>query len=388
MRSDDATLASGNEVVIATFAATPGGLWQHVVDLASGLRADGWRVQLGLLGSAEALRRECAPSGFPVVDLGSFWRSRRLSHRRSVVLHLHLGDTFDRAAFRLSIAARLLGYIVIITEHLPRTNASDWRLDGGSRNRVAKLTKSFFKSAQFLAADRVIAVSDGSRSFLCERYAVRPRKIVTVPNGVDISKVSLVSPLSGGRPVARYVVAGSLIRQKGVDVLLEASRLAQREWTVDVHGDGPHRNALEALANREAAERRARVRFVGWSPGVREVLRDYDALVLPSRWESAPYIVLEAMAQARAVVGTRVDGLREMVDVAEAGITECGDATGILVEPGDAAGLAQALDALADSRETLRSMGLAGRRKVERCYALNDMVRRTASVYRTARRSM
>jgi glycosyltransferase involved in cell wall biosynthesis len=98
----------------------------------------------------------------------------------------------------------------------------------------------------------------------------------------------------------------------------------------------------------------SRVHFLGWREDVPRIAKSVDFLLVPSRWEGMPYIVLEAMAAGRAVVATRVDGARCVV-----GGTGCG----VLAEVGDVASIAAALRRMVAfdprEREALAARGQA-----------------------------
>ncbi|HUR62104.1 MAG TPA: glycosyltransferase [Candidatus Thermoplasmatota archaeon] len=167
-------------------------------------------------------------------------------------------------------------------------------------------------------------------------------KVHVIPNGID------PVPLQPGRgrealrrelgippgaPVALFV--GALNPIKGVDVLLAAWAEVARSLP-DAHllvlGDGPYRHEYEAQAT--ALGLAGRVRFAGFvHKGKGDHYAASDILVLPSRSETFPLVVLEAGACGLPVVASDLPQLRAMV----------GPDNGILVPPGDAAALAQAL---------------------------------------------
>jgi glycosyltransferase involved in cell wall biosynthesis len=78
------------------------------------------------------------------------------------------------------------------------------------------------------------------------------------------------------------------------------------------------------------------------------------------------------MAAGRAVVGSRVDGLDELVLPGD---------TGLLVRPGDPAALARAVDELADQPDAVAAMGAAGHERVRARFDRGTMVERTAALY-------
>ncbi|MCW2977605.1 MAG: group 1 glycosyl transferase [Actinomycetia bacterium] len=351
--------AALSPVVLATTAAEHGGVWRHVLDLARGLRERGEDVRVALAATAEGLSAEARDLGLTVIPL--------LHAERAAIWHLHLHDTYDRRALPLLARQRLLGARVVVTEHLPRSNASDSTLLPGQRTPGARAAKTALKRAQARLTHRIVALSDGSLRFLQERYALPPAKLVVIPNGVDVG----ADP--GPAPVAsrfRVVAVGTVAMQKGHDVLLEAAVRAREDWLVTVVGDGPARPALEARA---AARAPGRFTFVGWREDVASEIRGADCVCLPSRWESCPYAVLEAMANGRAVVATAVDGLAELVEPGR---------TGLLVPPDDPQALRDALDHLATHRSARESLGHAGHARARRLFTPERALSATVAVYR------
>jgi glycosyltransferase involved in cell wall biosynthesis len=351
-------------IVLASTAIIKGGVWRHIEDLGRGLQREGLDVTLGLLPAAVALHESAEQAGLP-------WEPLQRTLRPSFDLwHVHLHDTYDRRAIASLASRRLVGRSVI-TEHLPRNDASDDRLEPQHRRtRYAAEGKTLFKRVEFRLASAVIAVSTSSARFLEERYLLPARSVTTVHNGISApAQVAEAAPRD--RPL-RVVTVGSLGRQKGHDVLLEAARVATEEWEITVVGDGPQLAKLRGLASGLKA---GRVRFTGWVDDPRAEVAAADVACMPSRWESFPYAALEAAALARAVVGSRVDGLDEII---------IDGATGILVEPDRPAELAAALDRLAANPQLVAAYGRAAHDRVRARFGLQQMIDGVLATYARA----
>jgi glycosyltransferase involved in cell wall biosynthesis len=150
---------------------------------------------------------------------------------------------------------------------------------------------------------------------------------------------------------------------------------AGRPVALTVAGTGPDRERLGALAAQLGLA--DRVRFAGFVPhgrGLVAVLDAGDVFVLPSRSEGLPHSVVEAMARGLPVVATAVGGLPELL----------GDGSGVVVAPGDAAALAEALGALhADPsrRAALSAASLARARRFRPEAQLAELCDRLADAY-------
>jgi glycosyltransferase involved in cell wall biosynthesis len=347
-------------VALAVNVSKEGGVWRHVVDVARQLESRGHEVSIGLPIGASRLREEVALLGLRV--------ERLAPSDRVDVWHGHLADTYDQPTFRALLVARRMAGVIVLTEHLPRTDSSDAAesTDASARSAVAWPAKTAFKRLEYLLADCVVCVSEASRRFVIIRYGVKPHKIVTVTNGLEVSAAP--APWPSGPSL--FVAVGAVIVQKGFDVLMDASEFSSESWRVKVVGDGPHLHALRT----QAKKRRLRVEFVGQSTDVPSSIAAATALVVPSRWEAWPYVALEAMDQGRPVVASRIDGLAEIVD-------HC--ATGTLVDPGDPHALAHALDNLAGDPARAKDFGRAGHERVK-TFTLDRMMDELVRTYENA----
>ena len=198
-------------------------------------------------------------------------------------------------------------------------------------------------------ADRLRALARDVDVFLAPTGFARDRAIEF---GIDPARIR-VRPLGAvqgkamarpARPRRRMGFIGTVAPHKGADVLLRAFRtLPGSDLSLDIHGGlTTHPAYVEAL--RQAAAGDARIRFHGPFPEGDQprVLAGIDVLVVPSVWwENSPLTVLEALASGVPVVASAIGGLPELVQQ---------DDTGILVPPGDAGALAQALRDITEGR--------------------------------------
>jgi len=264
----------------------------------------------------------------------------------ATVLHTH-GYHADIVGYRV---ARRLGLPVVSTAH--GFTAGDWKnrlyewLDEGCLRRF----------------DAVIAVSEPLRRRLLEAGCA-PERVRLVPNGVavqgdlasrDSARQALGLPATG--PVIGWV--GRLAHEKGPDLLLAVTgELRARGATVAIVGEGPLRPALEDAVRAAGAE--PLVRLLGVRPGVGRWLRAFDVLVISSRSEGLPMVLLEAMAAGVPVASFAVGAVPDVLQDGE---------TGWLASSGDVTGLRAAVAAaLADPAEGRRRADQA-RRVVEQQY--------------------
>lgn len=161
----------------------------------------------------------------------------------------------------------------------------------------------------------ILTVSNKSKKIL-EAMGVAPDIIHVVFNAVESSKLSdesFVRIIDASRPF-KFVAAGRLSHEKGYDILLRACaqvKTSNGNFIVDIYGHGPEEANLKSMLTSFNLDKI--VNLKGFVDDVLPVLKKADALVLPSRSEGMPNIVLEAWSQKLAVVATEVGGVPEMI---------------------------------------------------------------------------
>jgi glycosyltransferase involved in cell wall biosynthesis len=206
---------------------------------------------------------------------------------------------------------------------------------------------------------------------------------VTLIRGVRLDAAPDHAPVAPPAPT-RFVFIGRLIDLKGVDLLLEAVKIARDQVPLhlDILGDGPCRGQWTALAERLGIGEQ--VTFHGWKnhEACAEVLAGSDCLVLPSLRECGGAVILEAMAMRLPVIATRWGGPADYVDPQDSGRP----ATGILVTPESPrqfiADLAGAMINLARHPNLRAAMGEAGFNKVVNDFDWERKVDRVLAIYR------
>ncbi len=365
--------------------ATIGGTRRHLVDLARGELRAGLDVHLavatardpGFPAELEALERE----GVGVVRMPMVREvapGRDLVHTHALaallkrlrpeIVHTHSskGGAIGRAA---SLATRIGARV-----HTPHTFAFLFTAMFGPARR------GLYRSIEVLlgrATARTIAVSASEAETFRRARVVPAERIRVVPNGVDPACFLAAEPadlacfgLDPARPTA--AVIGLVYSGKGQDLALRClAANGCEELQLLVVGPGE-------LAPLEAQSRElgldGRVRFLGPRSDVPALLAAIDFLILPSRWEGMPYIVLEAMASARAVAATPVDGARDLI---------VHGTTGRIAAAISAEALHEEVRALLALDPAARAaLGAAGRARVLSGFRIDDMVARTIEVYR------
>ena len=316
-----------------------------------------WRVTL----------RPLSAVGPSVRALPSLLRScvelrRVVRAERPQVVHVHGMRTLDATgsfAAHVLLLRRLARCPLVLHFHgRPTARTAPSRLD---RRAMAE-------------AALVLAPSEDVRTFLEEAFGPTAARTVVFPSGCDPEEFSPAAATDGDSLLA----VGRLVPRKGFEVLLDAfARLApgRPHLRLRLAGDGEERVALEAQAT--TAGLAERVEFLGAlePTALRERYRRASAVVCPSREDFFPLVILEAMSSGCPVVASRVGAIPSVI---EHGVT------GLLVPPGDAAALAQALAACLEDAAARRAMGARARAVVCARYSWRALGARLLELYADA----
>jgi glycosyltransferase involved in cell wall biosynthesis len=216
-----------------------------------------------------------------------------------------------------------------------------------------------------------------SSRFVADAFPRAFAAAVPIPPGVDLADF----PDGGSSDPGLLLFVASLehaTAYKGLADLLHALVEVQEAHPgvrLEVAGDGDARSHYAALAGRLGIG--ARVAFLGNLDRTRlsAAYRRAGLVVLPTRYDSFPTVLVEAMASGRPVLSTTVGGIPSLVD---------DGVDGRLIEPGDPGGLADAVTAMLDDPARLERMGAAGRVKVAAGLTWDQQTARTVAVYRRA----
>jgi glycosyltransferase involved in cell wall biosynthesis len=354
-----------------------GGIETHLLQLIAGLR-DAYSFQvIGTIAEpfatqAAALGAECIP--LPPggqLDLGMILRLR-MEFRRGRYSLIHTHDT--RSGLLGRIAAKLAGIPALHTVHTPSFFLPKSPAKAGLYRAMERLLNNHFSSG-------VIFVSPTIQEIYRSGKLIRASKAHLIVNGLEPEWLRLRRKASGRGRGINFLYVGRLAPEKGLPLLAEGfSRIAPGlpSAHLQIVGDGPLREAVLEIARRDGWMSRL------YLPGrldreqTRRILRSADIFVLPSRFESMPYTLLEAMACGLPCIATDVGGSRDLV---------ADGVTGLLVPSMDADALAGAMRRLAKSAVLRSQMGDAARQRA-REFPLGKMLDATRNVYRDLVRNL
>ncbi|MCL6632757.1 MAG: glycosyltransferase family 4 protein [Alicyclobacillus herbarius] len=243
----------------------------------------------------------------------------------------------------------------------------------------------YLRLAEALAigtAHTTICPSGWMKGLLLEHTGLPAARLTVIPNGMDVDEFLRRSRLATDIdvPAGAKVVAcvGWLGELKGQHVLLEAFarlRANRADVVLWLIGNGSARLSLER--RQRALGLRGVVSFLGHRDDVPALLRRTDVLVVPSLVENCPYALMEAQVMGIPVVAARVGGIPEFLVDGE---------TGLLVEPRNAAALAEALERILADAGLRQRLGEHAYRRGREFWGWERMATAVMEVYIQARR--
>lgn len=350
--------------ILHVFRTPVGGLFRYVRDVARGQAELGHDI--GILcdsstggETAARLLKEVEPlcrlgvARIPISRLpgigdvsGVIQTRRHAAALRPDIIHCHGA----KGGLHGRIAARSLGITSVYTPH------------GGSLHYVWTSPAG----AAFLTAEKMLARIGNAMLFVCDfehqafdaLIGLGGRPAAVVHNGLWPDEFTPAHP---AEDAADLLFLGDMRMLKGVDILIDALAILNRSRTVSacLVGDGPDLARFEAQAG--ALGLADKVIFPGRMPA-RAAFDRGRILVMPSRAESFPYVVLEACAAGVPLIASRVGGIPEVLGPEN------------LVAPGDAAALASRLNTALDDPAALARGAAATRDRLARDFTAAGMV--------------
>jgi glycosyltransferase involved in cell wall biosynthesis len=292
------------------------------------------------------------------LDLIAIWQIMRVIRNEQIaVVNTHSG----RDSMLAGIAARLgrARPVVVRTRHL-----------------ALPITSKFTYS---VLPHQVVTVSEYVRRYLIGR-GIPQARVAAVPTGVDLSRfdpdaeVGTLRVELGLEAKTPLVGTAAILRlKKGHQVLLEAIPKVLKAVPDAVFvfaGDGPQQqNILKSIREKKLG---AHVLLLGLRRDIPNVLKSIDLFVLPTIEEALGTAFVEAMAMQKPVIGTRVGGVPEVID---------DGGNGLLVDPHDPAGLADAIVRLLRDPDLAAAMGERGRQIATTEFSVERMCRRMQALY-------
>ena len=361
------------KVMLLAIGLGVGGTESHILDLALRIDRSRFDVTVCTLKSGGRMADELHAKGIRVLSLGGIGKlDVRVLFRLLKVIREERPDVIQAFLMWANVAARICGRIVrtfsIVSSYHDEVVSEGWIV-----RLLDRLTLNWTHG--------MLCCSEAVRRSVLSRIGGNADRFTVIPFGVDVDRFEKALA-AARRDLGLFddgPVIGTVCRlvepKKGLSVLLEAMgelkrRLGKPPCQLLMVGDGPAREALGALRDRLGLSEW--VVFAGTRRDIPCVLHALDVFVLPSLFEGFGIAILEAMAAGKPVVATRVGGIPEFVVHGQ---------TGLLVEPGNATALAEAIGSLLQDPERAKGMGMRGHARALAGFQMSAVVRRHEQVY-------
>jgi len=356
----------------------PGGAEGLMPSLLEHLSAHGVQSQVCVLQSrlGNPVAGELVKRGIPVelirVDnlhsinqILNLFRYVRKNHPD--ILHTQL-ETSDILG---SMISRLLGIPSVCTLHT---------LSAPSKKRTSRLRNLIRRVSLQLFSTKIIAVSDVTRKHFI-KLGMKPDKLITLYNGIDLSKFNITRSLPNARKSLLdlnhndiVLITVAVLREpKGIHYMIRALPSVLNKFSgahYVVVGDGDYRQPLEELARSLGVA--DRVLFLGYKENIPELLSASDLFVFPTLNDALPTVLLEAMAAGLPVVASEVGGVPEIL---------MHEKNGLLVPPANVPCLIDACDRLLSDHRMANQMKEAGREVIMKRFDINQQVDNLKNLY-------
>lgn len=289
----------------------------------------------------------------------------------SDILHCHTWYTF-MAGF---LAKKLYDKPLVVTVHSlePLRPWKEEQLGNGYK------LSSWMEKTGIEAADRVIAVSQGSKEDILKYYNIPEEKVEVIYNGIDLNQYQKTDVNIARRKYGiegKYILfVGRISRQKGITHLLDAVKYLPRDIKLVLCASSP--DTQEVL---EEVEQKVKlydnIIWINKMVEKEEIIELYsnaEVFTCPSVYEPFGIINLEAMACKTPVVASATGGIKEVVVHEE---------TGFLVEPGNPEELAKYINILLNNKDLAIKFGENGRKRVEEMFSWESIAKKTHDMYK------
>lgn len=340
-----------------------GGIERLLEDLLPQLRNSGHDIEVLCLWQGGTIAERLQENGIRVHIAGvrSYWNPAQVSRVIRTIRDMKMDLVHAHGSFAnvfMGLASLLPGFPPFVIQHHTLWTGGVFR-----RQVIAEKTAA-------RRAARVLCVSQAAADSLTDAGIASREKVRVVYNGIVIDRF----PVSAGTNRRRIICVGSLAPHKGHVILLEAFRRVMQsllDVTLTLVGDGSERSRIEQEIERHSL--RDHVQLTGIVEDVQGVLSSAGLFVFPSiEREGLGIAILEAMSSGLSVIASDCGGIREIV---EHGVT------GLLVPPGDARFLADAIIRLITDQDEADQLAAAGRALIESRFTIDSTCRELMSIY-------
>ncbi|BCA54459.1 putative Glycosyl transferase group 1 [Nitrospira sp. KM1] len=361
------------KIVLLIVGCGIGGTESHVLELASRLDQRRYDVVVCSLKPLGPVGRELHARGIRVMSLNGLGKyDPRVLWRLWAMIRQERPDLVQSFLFWANVSARVLCRLTrrqpVVSSYHDEIVSEHWL-----HRLVDRMTLAW--------SAKIVCCSHAVQRSVMSKIGGRGGQFEVIPFGVEATQFLSKGEVSRGElgVTNGAPVIGTVCRlvepKKGLSILLRAVAAlghhpVAHSFQVVLIGEGPAEEGLRSLSRQLNIA--SRVIFTGPRRDIPQLLPLLDIFVLPSLYEGFGIALLEAMAAGRPVIATAVGGIPEFITNGK---------TGLLVEPGNVAMLADAIHSLLEDPERAARMACSGQRDVRERYGIESVVRQHEEVY-------
>lgn len=237
----------------------------------------------------------------------------------------------------------------------------------GIKNKLKCILGYILEIISYVCADKIIISNHSDIEFIQGIFPIKSDKVDMIRNFIDTSSFCPENIYPNSKVYHnRVIYVGRISKRKNLGNSVKA--IAGTEFGLDIAGQGEERESLQKLAEKE----RANVRFIGAFPNneLPKIINQYPVCILPSLYENNPKTLMEAMACGRAVIGTDVEGIKELIQ----------HNNGLLCKT-DADSIKLAINRLMKDRSLREELGKNARTAIVKSCSLNKIFQKEYTLY-------
>jgi len=186
-------------------------------------------------------------------------------------------------------------------------------------HKVFVIRKFFRKIFSLNLAHKIIAVSFTAKKFLVNYFGISKNKIIVIYNGIDFNKFELGKKSLGSDLILGFM--GRFVPDKSPECLLKALVVLKKKYNLEpkaiMAGGGKLEPDLKKFVEDNDL---VNIKFTGWVDDVVKWLKIVDILIIPSKEEGLPLIVLEGLASSKIIVASDIGAIQELIISGDNGI--------------------------------------------------------------------
>ncbi|WP_422353941.1 glycosyltransferase family 4 protein [Roseivirga pacifica] len=359
-----------------------GGIQTHTWELAKALTDRGHKISILNAGSIKKKTKVSEVEGIEIIqipyipgryikplsvlaeELAFNWSAKQWvkeNHERFDIIHAQ-----GRSGYLLYTIKGIRKKLITTVHGLIEIESARYKWYNLDK-RFHKMMATRYERRQLAASQMLIAVSQDLKSQIT---APKQKHIEVINNGVRLGKIGTVAPIE--KDHNKFLFIGRLHPVKNILPLVNAMAKSHPSLKLDIVGDGELREQIAAvITNNKLGDR---IKLIGELTGeeINQIMPNYQALVLPSLYETQGIVLIEANAHAIPVIASDIPAIRETVEH---------EMNGLLCDPNKVETFVEAMAYLSNVPQLAQHMGLKGQVKVQANFLWTSIADKTEKAY-------